>query len=67
MARSSYIYVISADHGPTQAFTVKHELISFMRRFPESVAKRTVTRLGDGNLGSSVMSWPAPLYLSENT
>ena len=33
MARSSYIYVVPNDEGlPFMAFTVKHELVSWLRR-----------------------------------
>lgn len=32
MARATYIYVVMDGHEPLAAFTVKHELVSWVRR-----------------------------------
>jgi hypothetical protein len=66
MARASYIYLIVADHGPTQAFTVKHELISHMKRYPEALKNRTVWRLPDSSMEGVVFSQSALDYLAEH-
>lgn len=49
MARSSYVYVVQTVSGGVVAgFTVKHELVSWLRCNEELVAKATVWRLPDG-------------------
>jgi hypothetical protein len=35
VARSSYIYVVSEACGPVAAFTVKHELMTWLHHQPE--------------------------------
>lgn len=68
MARSSYIYVLTNQGGeaPAHAFTVKHELISHMRRYEEGLPGRNVVRLPDGQLAGSVWQWVATEYLAEH-
>lgn len=57
MARSSYIYTVIpfAGHAPAAAFTVKHELVTWIKRyFPAKPGKFErpirVYRLPDGGL-----------------
>lgn len=66
MARASNIYLIVADHGPTQAFTVKHELLRHMRRYPEALKNRTVWRLPDGAGAGVVFTQSAVDFLAEH-
>ncbi|MFC4373286.1 hypothetical protein ACFO5K_04155 [Nocardia halotolerans] len=46
MARSTYIYVVTDGLGVISAFTVKHELVSWLRRNP--APSHRVTRVNDG-------------------
>ena len=49
MARSSYIYVVDDDGHPVAAFTVKHELVSYLREVkPAALWFYSVHRLRDG-------------------
>lgn len=50
MARSLHVYVVLNDEGmPYAAFTVKHELVTYLRRLGESVEYLAgVVRLRDG-------------------
>lgn len=50
MARSSYVYVVVNDEGlPYLGFTVKHELVSYLRRLGSDVdLVPAVFRLADG-------------------
>lgn len=54
MARSSYVYVVQNDEGmPYKAFTVKHELVTYLRRLGGGVEDLAgVVRMRDG-LGDS--------------
>ncbi len=47
MARSSYIYVVQTAVGITAAFTVKHEMLTFLRAGIKGWVK--VTRVRDGD------------------
>lgn len=48
MPRSTYIYVVIDQEGSVAAaFTVKHELVTWIGRHPD-VAVDTVLRVGDG-------------------
>lgn len=52
MARSTHVYVVDVPNGPlVAAFTVKHELISWLRRHRSDVlwCVYRVTRLGDNS------------------
>lgn len=53
MARSTCVYVVVNDEGlPWAAFTVKHELVSFLRRLgPDVDLVPAVFRLPDGYEG----------------
>lgn len=49
MARSTYIYVVTDRLGVVAAFTVKHELATWLRSLRvDSAARHRVTRLPDG-------------------
>ncbi|MFC4089315.1 hypothetical protein [Micromonospora sp. GCM10011541] len=50
MARSSYVYVVLNDEGlPSAGFTVKRELVSYLRRLgPDVDLVPAVIRLPDG-------------------
>jgi hypothetical protein len=50
VARSAYIYVACFDDIPYAAFTVKHELITWLSR-KRTVAIDSVRRLPDGKRG----------------
>lgn len=65
MARASKIWIINAPHGPAHAFTVKHELVSFLRRYPEQ-QKRTITSLSDGTAASPVVTVPGEIFMAAN-
>jgi len=69
MARAATIWVLTNQGGaePSHAFTVKHELISHMRRFADGLKGRNVFRLGDGGgAAHPVYSWPASEFLVAN-
>lgn len=57
MARSTYVYVVEStpDGGyywhPIAAFTVKHELITWLRRRESEHDKLMLTRFPDGDYG----------------
>ena len=61
MARSSYVYVAQNDEGmPIAGFTVKHELVTYLRkRGADSVGG--VVRLRDGGQGSAAELDPEEL------
>lgn len=54
MARSSYIYVVALDEDVMGTFTVKHEMVSALRRvdtsWPSLVDAYRVTRYPDGTM-----------------
>ncbi len=59
MARSTYIYVVTDQFGPVAAFTVKHELVTWLRSLrADSAAHHRATRLPDG-----VHSYTTPTIL----
>lgn len=68
MARAHSVWVLMKKSGePSHGFTVKHELVSHMRRYPHAPETRTVFRLPDGGGPAGVVwSWPADQYLKEN-
>jgi hypothetical protein len=52
MARSTYIYLLFYDNIPSEAYTVKHELIDSLPPFKEEfLAYYTVLRFRDNNTG----------------
>lgn len=52
MARSSYVYVVSDGLGPLAGFTVKHELVTWLRRNQRPTLTLLVHRLVDGRDGA---------------
>lgn len=61
MARSTYIYVVQLDADVVGAFTVKHEMVSRLRRVQESWPTLTdsyqVWRVPDGEMIGLRASW----------
>ncbi len=49
MARATYIYLVTKDGEPIAAFTVKHEMESWIVRNPGTYNK---FRMGDGGHGA---------------
>jgi len=49
MARSSYIWIVGDACGPKIAFTVKHELITFLQSIASELGSLEVYRLPDGS------------------
>jgi hypothetical protein len=47
MARSTYCYVVTEYGDPISAFTVKHELVTWLKR-QDDVSELKVTRVADG-------------------
>ena len=48
MPRSSYVYVVMQDEQPLVGFTVKHELVSWLKRPGRETSWYSVMRLSDG-------------------
>lgn len=60
MARSAYIWVVQPSGAiqPTAAFTVKHELVTWLGRLSEDLRSRlSVWRLPDGSSGNSPVQY----------
>lgn len=47
MARSTYIYLIQEDNKPYAAFTVKHEMISYLSQLCGDYTGITILRMKD--------------------
>ncbi|TYO65498.1 hypothetical protein FXV83_16310 [Bradyrhizobium hipponense] len=48
MARSSYVYVVMTNGSPEAAFTVKHELATYLNKRDPMKPPYTIWRLRDG-------------------
>lgn len=58
MARSTYVYVVIDVLSPVAGFTVKRELVAWLRRYPHRHHLMTVWRLPDGGPGDGRRNTP---------
>ena len=72
MARSSYVYVVTRLGEPVKAFTVKHELLTWIERNYDSAQYCTYWRLPDNGVDPAVAerlgmtpSYPRELALGD--
>lgn len=69
MARASHCYLVIGTCGENKAaFTVKHELLSFLRKHDNiTLSLWDVQRIPDGGVATVADYWAASTYLQENT
>ena len=69
MARSTYIYIVSGSYGPEAGFTVKYELMGWLKQHLPMRSDQHVFRLMDGwnhtgKLPVDITEWCTDVFTS---